>query len=137
MTIFHFAGWYRFTPRLGLLVLPAFVLLALLTALALGIWLSALNVKYRDVRYVLPFITQLWLFVTPVAYASSLVPVRYRGVYGLNPMAGVVEGFRWGVLGTTSPNWALIFVSVGMVSVLLVTGLFDLRRVERSFADIV
>jgi lipopolysaccharide transport system permease protein len=137
VVIFHLAGWFHFSPRLGLLALPAFTLLALVTALAVGIWLSALNVKYRDVRYVLPFITQMWLFVTPVAYASSLVPSAYRGLYGLNPMAGVVEGFRWGILGTRSPDWTLIFVSVAMVCALLVSGLFYFRRVERSFADIV
>jgi homopolymeric O-antigen transport system permease protein len=137
VTIFDLAGWYHFKLRLALLVLPAFTVLALATALAVGIWLSALNVKYRDVRYVLPFITQMWLFVTPVAYASSLVPAAYRGLYGLNPMAGVVEGFRWGVLGTKTPDWTLILVSVAMVSALLISGLFYFRRVERGFADIV
>jgi lipopolysaccharide transport system permease protein len=137
VTIFHFAGWYQFTPRLALLALPVFCLLALASALAVGIWLSALNVKYRDIRYVIPFLTQMWLFVTPVAYASSLVPAKYRAFYGLNPMAGVVEGFRWGILGTRSPNWLMIAISLGMVLVLLVSGLFYFRRAERGFADIV
>jgi len=135
--IFDVAGWFHFTLRLRVLALPGFALLALVTALAVGIWLSALNVKYRDVRYVLPFITQMWLFVTPVAYASTLVPSAYRALYGLNPMAGVVEGFRWGILGTRTPDWTLIFVSTAMVLALLISGLFYFRRVERSFADLV
>jgi len=137
VTVFHIAGWYHFQVRLALLALPIFCVLALATALAVGIWLSALNVKYRDIRYVIPFLTQMWLFITPVAYASSLVPVQYRGVYGLNPMAGVVEGFRWGILGTRSPSWLMISISLGMVLLLLVSGLFYFRRVERGFADIV
>jgi lipopolysaccharide transport system permease protein len=135
--IFHCAGWYHFTLRIGLLALPVFCILALATALAVGIWLSALNVKYRDIRYVIPFLTQMWLFVTPVAYASSLVPAKYRAVYGLNPMAGVVEGFRWGILGTRSPNWLMIALSLAMVLLLLISGLFYFRRVERGFADLV
>lgn len=137
VTIFHLAGWYRFELKPALLALPIFCVLALATALAVGIWLSALNVKYRDIRYVIPFVTQMWLFVTPVAYASSLVPAKYRAFYGLNPMAGVVEGFRWGILGTSSPNWIMICISFAMVLVLLVSGLFYFRRVERGFADIV
>jgi len=137
VTIFHLAGLFHFRPHLALLALPLFSLLALASALAVGIWFSALNVKYRDIRYVIPFMTQMWLFVTPVAYASSLVPAKYRGLYGLNPMAGVVEGFRWGILGTSSPNWVMIFVSLGVVALLLISGLFYFRRVERGFADIV
>jgi lipopolysaccharide transport system permease protein len=137
LVMFHVAGWFRFVPQLRLLALVPFAVLALASALAVGIWLSALNVKYRDVRYVLPFMTQLWFFATPVAYASSLVPAAYRGYYGLNPMAGVVEGFRWSVFGARSPNWTMIAVSVGTVTALLTSGLFYFRRVERSFADIV
>ena len=117
--------------------LPLFVLLAIATALAVGLWLSSLNVKYRDVRYTIPFLTQLWLFATPVAYPSSLVPEQWRPLLGLNPMAGVVEGFRWALLGTTEGPGLLLAVSVTAVVVLLMGGLMYFRQTERTFADIV
>ena len=114
---------------------PLFTLLAVATALAAGLWLSALNVKYRDVRHTIPFIAQVWLFVTPVAYPSSLVPDRWQALYGINPMAGVVDGFRWALLGAAPPRLMLL-VSVAATVVLLIGGLFYFRRVERSLADI-
>jgi lipopolysaccharide transport system permease protein len=117
--------------------LPLFVLLTIATAIAIGLWLSALNVQYRDVRYVIPFLTQFWLFATPVAYPASLVPEALRPLYGLNPMAGVVEGFRWALLGTTNPPAGLLLVSTLMVVVLLVGGLYYFRRMEKTFADVV
>lgn len=117
--------------------MPAFVLFAVLTALAVGLWLSALNVQYRDVRYTIPFLTQFWMFLTPVAYPASLVPAAYRPLYGLNPMAGVVEGFRWALLGTDAPDWELMAVSAGVVVVLLAGGVLYFRRMEKTFADVV
>lgn len=128
---------YRIRLTLAVLTFPIFVLLAICTALAVGLWLSALNVEYRDVRYTLPFLTQFWLFATPIAYASSLVPAFWRPFYGLNPMAGVVEGFRWALLGKADPPGPLLAVSAGMVVVLLVSGLFYFRRMEKTFADVV
>jgi lipopolysaccharide transport system permease protein len=100
-------------------------------------WLSALNVEYRDIRYTIPFLTQLWLFATPVAYPSSLLPEPWRSLYGLNPMAGVVEGFRWALLGHPRAPGPLIAVSIGAVLVLLFGGLWYFNRTEKTFADIV
>jgi len=105
--------------------------------LSAGLWLSALNVQYRDVRYTIPFLTQFWLFVTPIAYSSTLVPERWRTLYGLNPMAGVVEGFRWALLGKTGATGVLVGVSALIVSVMFVGGLVYFRRMERTFADVV
>ena len=129
---------YGVTPSWAILTLPLFLVLAIATAVGAGLWLSALNVRYRDVRYVIPFLTQLWLFLTPVAYPSSLVPERWRPLMGLNPMAGVVEGFRWALLDDAPPpSGAMLGVSVLVTGVLLVGGLFYFRRTERTFADVV
>jgi lipopolysaccharide transport system permease protein len=128
---------YRTVPGWAVLTVPLFTVFAVATALAVGLWLSALNVQYRDFRYTIPFLTQLWMFATPVAYPSSLVPRPWQALYGLNPMAGVVEGFRWALLPNADPPGALLWVSVGTVAVLLVGGLFYFRRMERSFADVV
>jgi lipopolysaccharide transport system permease protein len=128
---------YGIVPTSAAVFLPLFVLLAVLTALSVGIWLSALNVEYRDVRYTIPFLTQLWLFATPVAYPASLVPDKLRWLYGLNPMAGVVEGFRWSLLGTGQAPGALLLVSTSTVILLLGSGLFYFRRMEETFADVV
>jgi lipopolysaccharide transport system permease protein len=130
-------GWFTVTPTAAVLAIPIFTLFAVLTALAVGLWLSALNVQYRDVRYTIPFLTQFWMFLTPVAYSASLVPPAYRLLYGLNPMAGVVEGFRWALLNTDAPDWGMMAVSAGVVLVLLAGGLFYFRRMERTFADVV
>jgi lipopolysaccharide transport system permease protein len=130
-------GWFTVKPTAAILTIPVFTMFAVLTALAVGLWLSALNVLYRDVRYTIPFLTQFWMFLTPVAYAASLVPPAYRLIYGLNPMAGVVEGFRWALLGTDAPAWGMTAVSAGVVLVLLAGGLFYFRRMERTFADVV
>jgi lipopolysaccharide transport system permease protein len=121
-------------PMWGILLLPLLLLLALVTALGVGLWLSALNVKYRDVRYAIPFLTQFWMFATPVAYPSSLLSEPWRTLYGLNPMAGVVEGFRWALLGTQPPS-AMITVSALVAVLLLVSGAFYFRQVEKTFAD--
>jgi len=128
---------YGIAPTWTIATLPLFVLLTILTALAVGLWLSALNVQYRDVRYTVGFLTQIWLFLSPVAYSSSLVPVRWRALYGLNPMAGVIEGFRWALVGKTAAPGAMLAVSVLMVMLLLVGGLFYFRRMENNFADVI
>ncbi len=129
--------YYGIVPGWTIVTLPAFLLLAVMTALGVGLWLSALNVKYRDVRYTIAFIVQFWLFATPVAYPSSIVPPKWRALYGLNPMAGVVEGFRWALLGKQHAPGAMLWVSVAVVLVILVGGLFYFRRMEDTFADIV
>ena len=130
-------AYYGIIPGWALITLPLFTLLALATALAVGLWLSALNVKYRDVRYTIPFMVQLWLFVSPVAYSSSLVPEKWQALYGINPMVGVVEGFRWALLGKTSPPSSALIVSTLATVLLLVGGLFFFRRMEKTFADII
>ena len=129
--------YYGIVPTAAVALLPLFMLLAVTTALAIGLWLSALNVKFRDVRYTIPFLTQFWMFATPVAYPSSLVPEPWRALYGLNPMAGVVEGFRWALLGKAQGPGPLLAVSVAAVVVLLVGGLMYFRRTESTFADVV
>ena len=129
--------YYRIHPTAALLWFPVFILLAILTALGVGLWLSALNALYRDVRYVLPFLVQFWLFASPVAYPASLVPQKWRWLYGLNPMAGVIEGVRWSLTGHTSPPGRLIFVSTAAVLVLLASGLAYFQKVETTVADVV
>jgi len=129
--------YYGLLPTLNVLWLPLFVLLALVASLGVGLWLSALNVEYRDVRYVVPFITQFWLFVTPIAYPSSLLHEPWRTIYGLNPMVGVVEGFRWALLRTNTAPGPIIAVSSSAAVVILITGAFYFRRMEKTFADIV
>ena len=129
--------YYDIVPTINVLWLPALLLLALLTSLGVGLWLSAMNVKFRDVRHVVPFLTQFWLFATPIAYPSSLLPEPWRTLYGLNPMAGVVEGFRWALLGTNTAPGPIIIVSVLVTLALLLGGAFYFRRLERTFADIV
>ena len=126
---------YGITPSLRLLWVPVFVFLTMLTALGVSLWLSALNVEYRDVRYVVPFLTQFWLFATPVAYPSSLLSEPWRTLYGLNPMVGVVEGFRWALLNIGSAPGPMLAVSGLASAVLVAGGAFYFRRLERSFAD--
>jgi lipopolysaccharide transport system permease protein len=129
--------YYAITPTGAVILLPFFVLFAIVTALAVGLWLSSLNVKYRDVRYTIPFLTQLWLFATPVAYPSSLVPEKFRALLGLNPMAGVVEGFRWALLGKAEAPGPMLVVSIAAVVLLLIGGLTYFRQTEKTFADVV
>ena len=129
--------YYGVRPGAAILWLPVFLLLAILTALAVGLWLSALNAIYRDVRYVLPFLVQFWMFASPVVYASSLVPVKWRWLYGLNPMAGVIEGFRWSLTGRGDPPGRLIYISAGMVVVLLLSGVGYFQKMETTVADVV
>jgi lipopolysaccharide transport system permease protein len=131
------AARYGVTPTSHMLWLPALVLLALVTALGVGLWFSALNVLYRDIQYVVPFLVQVWLYATPIVYPSSLVPERWRTLYALNPMVGVVEGFRWALLGTGTAPGPMILVSAAAALVLMIGGLFFFRRMEKSFSDVV
>lgn len=128
--------YFGFYPTENIIWLPAFILLALASSLGAGLWLSALNVQYRDFQYTVPFLIQIWLFASPVVYPSSLLPEPYRMIYGLNPMAGVIEGFRWTLLGTSPPG-SLIVVSVVVILAILVSGAFYFRRMEKTFADVV
>jgi lipopolysaccharide transport system permease protein len=129
--------WYGILPNWGILTLPLFLLFALSTALSIGLWLSALNVKYRDVTHAVPFLIQIWLFASPIAYPVSLVPERWRLLYSLNPLVGVIEGFRWALLGKESPDFVAIAISAVAVIALLFTGLIYFKRMERTFADVV
>jgi lipopolysaccharide transport system permease protein len=129
--------FYGIVPTGSVLMLPLFVLLALMTALGIGFWLSALNAQYRDVRYTLPFLTQFWLFATPVVYPASLVPEQWRLLYGLNPMTGVVEGFRWALLGRTGAPDAMLAVSATVVLGVFIGGLYYFNRVDETLADVV
>lgn len=138
LVLFGMMVYYQVAPTSAVWSLPLFLLLALVTALGVGLWLSALNVLYRDIGYVLPFLTQFWLFITPIAYPASMVPEQWRILYALNPMTGVVEGFRWALLGTQQANsWIMLGVSTLIAVVVLVSGLFYFRRMERLFADMV
>lgn len=128
---------YQVAPGAAIVTLPLFLLLALAAALAVGIWLSALNVQYRDVKYVVPFLTQVWLYATPVAYSASMISGRWHTIFALNPMAGVVEGFRWALLGTNRVDTQSIVLSAAVTAAALVGGLFYFRRMERLFADVV
>lgn len=130
--------FYHITPTINMIWLPAFMLLAVVTALGVGLWFSALLVMYRDINYMLPFITQIWMFISPVVYASSTVPEKWRVLYSLNPMAGVVEGFRWAMLGTQqSISPLMIAISSVIALTLFISGLFFFRRMERVFADMI
>src|SRR5271154_572569 len=129
--------YYGVRPGAAILWLPVFLLLAVLTALGVGLWLSALNAIYRDVRYVLPFLVQFWMFGSPVAYASSLVPARWRWLYGLNPMAGVIEGFRWSLTGRGDPPGRMLVVSALVVVAVLLSGVGYFQKMETTVADVV
>ena len=129
--------WYRVTPSIVWLAAVPYAVLALVTTLGVGTWLAALNVHYRDVRYAVPFIVQLWLFATPIAYPSSLLTEPWRTVYAANPMVAVVDGFRWALLGTAPPSAASVVTSCAVALLLLVTGTLYFRRMERWFADVV
>lgn len=130
-------AYYGIVPTTNIVWIPAFLLLAMVTSLGVGFWLSALNVRYRDVRHAVPFLVQAWLFITPIAYPSSLLSEPWRTLYGLNPMAGVVEGFRWALLGTASAPPGLVAASAVVAVLLFFSGAFYFRRVESGFADVV
>src|SRR5262249_50452917 len=128
---------YRIIPTWGVLTLPIFLVLALVTALAVGLWLLALNFRYRDVGPVIPFLIQFWLFASPIAYPVSVVPETWRRLYSLNPLVGVIEGFRWALLGKQIPDFGLIAISSAVVISLLFAGVIYFKRMERSFADLI
>ena len=129
--------FFGIVPTKNVVFLPIFLLLAFITSLGTGFWFSALNVKYRDVRYIVPFLIQIWLFATPIAYPSNLVPEQWRWLYSLNPMVAVVEGFRWALLDTTTSLNLMVIVSSAAALVLFITGAFYFRRMEETFADVV
>ena len=130
--------YYKFTPTIAILWLPLLILLALITALGVGFWSSALMVRYRDVGYIMPFVSNLWMYLTPVVYSSSMIPEKWRLIYSLNPMTGVVEGFRYALLGTArSGSVMMILVSSVIAGLILVTGMFYFRRMEKQFADMI
>ncbi|MEI8132531.1 MAG: ABC transporter permease [Leptolinea sp.] len=138
LVLFAMMLYYGIYPTVVIWTLPLFVLLAMITALGVGFWLSAMNVLYRDIGYVLPFLTQFWMTLTPIAYPASLVPEKWRLIYALNPMTGVVEGFRWALLGSSaSAPTSILAVSTGISILVLITGLYYFRRMERRFADMV
>jgi lipopolysaccharide transport system permease protein len=130
-------AFYGIVPPMQALLLPAFFALAFVSSLGAGIWLSALNVEYRDVRFTIPFITQFWMFATPIAYPASLLHEPWRSLYGLNPMVGVVEGFRWALLGARSQPGPEFMVSTATALVVLISGIYYFRRMERTFADVI
>jgi lipopolysaccharide transport system permease protein len=128
--------WYQIPLQWSVLTLPLFLLLALATALGVGLWLSALNARYRDVGHALPFLVQLWFFASPIAYPLTLLPEQWRALYGVNPMVGVIEGFRWALLGTPRPAFDVIAVSAIVIALLVSTGAVFFKRTERTLADI-
>ncbi|HJV37179.1 ABC transporter permease [Geomonas sp.] len=131
-------AWYRFVPDVKVLLIPLFLLMASLASFGSGLWLAALNVKYRDFRYVVPFLVQFGLYISPVGFSSSIVPERWRFLYFLNPMVGVIDGFRWAILGDRFPvHWPGFLLSGVLVVLIFMGGLFYFRRMERSFADVV
>lgn len=131
-------AWYDFVPSWRILALPAFVLVAFLASMGAGLWLAALNVEYRDFRYIVPFIVQFGLYISPVGFSSSIVPEKWRLLYSLNPMVGAIDGFRWAILGGESSLYLPGFIlSLGLVLSLLITGIWYFRKMERRFADVI
>jgi len=130
--------WYGFYPDWRILTLPAFILIAFAAALGAGLWIAALNVKYRDFRYIIPFVVQFGLYLSPVGFSSAIVPDRWRLLYSINPMVGVIDGFRWAILGGNSQlYWPGVYLSISLVALVLVTGIFYFRATERRFADLI
>ena len=130
-------AWYGITPTWAIVTLPLFILLCALTALSIGLWVTAIHVKYRDIQRFVSPLSRFWMFATPIVYSISMVPEKWRTVYSLNPLVGVVEGFRWALLGKAAPDWTLMAVSTSVTLVLLLGGLFFFRRTEGTFADVI
>lgn len=128
---------YRIYPTANIICLPLLLLLALVTCLGVSFWSSAMNAQFRDIRYAIPFIVQVWFFLTPIVYSSSMLPEPWRTLYGINPMAGVVEGFRWALLGTDTQPGSIVFLSAVVAVILFISGAYYFRRMERTYADIV
>jgi lipopolysaccharide transport system permease protein len=130
--------WYGFAPNARLFALPIFILVAFAAAMGSGLWISALNVKYRDVRIIVPFVVQFGLYLSPVGFSSDIVPDQWRLLYSLNPMVGVIDGFRWAILGGSTPMyWPGVALSICIVTALLMSGVFYFRKTEKSFADVI
>lgn len=130
--------WYGFTPSLRIFTLPIFILVAFAAAMGAGLWIAALNVKYRDFRIIVPFVVQFGLYVSPVGFSSNIVPEQWRLLYSLNPMVGVIDGFRWAILGgNTQLYWPGFLLSLALVSVILITGIMYFRKTEKTFADVI
>jgi lipopolysaccharide transport system permease protein len=130
--------WYGFMPDWRMLTLPLFIFVAFAAAMGAGLWIAALNVKYRDFRYIIPFVVQFGLYVSPVGFSSTIVPEKWRLLYSLNPMVGVIDGFRWAILGgNTQLYWPGFLLSLALVTLLLITGIFYFRKTERRFADLI
>lgn len=130
-------AWYGVVPGVEILLLPGLILIAMITALGTGLWLTALNVKYRDIGLIVPFIAQIWMYISPIAYSSTIVPPHWQWLYSLNPMVGVVEGFRWALLGRLPPDPLAMGISLSIVLLMLVGGVAFFRRTERTFADVI
>ena len=138
MILLGLMAWYNFVPSWRILMLPLFIGIAFAASMGAGLWLAALNVKYRDFRYVVPFIVQFGLYISPVGFSSSIVPQQWRWLYSLNPMVGVIDGFRWAILGGGSNlDWLGFTLSVGLVALLFASGVWYFRKVERTFADVI
>ncbi|MBD2434790.1 MULTISPECIES: ABC transporter permease [Fischerella] len=138
MILLGLMAWYNYVPDWRILTLPVFILIAFAAAVGAGLWLAALNVEYRDFRYIVPFIVQFGLYISPVGFTSSVVPSEWRLLYSLNPMVGVIDGFRWAILGGDSQIYLPGFtLSVGLVALLLVSGIWYFRKMERTFADVI
>jgi lipopolysaccharide transport system permease protein len=129
--------WYGFQPSWHLIALPAFVVLAIVAAMGSGLWVAALNVKYRDFRYIIPFVVQFGTYISPVGFSSTIVPQKWRFLYSINPMVGIIDGFRWAIAGNETLYWPGVALSVGVVTMLLITGTAYFRRTERTFADVI
>jgi lipopolysaccharide transport system permease protein len=137
LLMFAMMGWYGVAPGSPMLLLPFFVGFTVATALSFGLWLTALNVRYRDIGHAVPFLLQAWMWTSPVVYSSTLVPEKWRWLYSLNPLVGIIDGFRWCLLGTVAPDWLTLGTSVIMVTVVLLTGLIYFRHQEAAFADVI
>jgi lipopolysaccharide transport system permease protein len=138
MILLALMAWYNFIPSWRILTLPLFILIAFAASMGAGLWLAALNVKYRDFRYIVPFIVQFGLYISPVGFSSSIVPEQWRSLYSLNPMVGVIDGFRWAILGSKAPfYWSGFMISIGLVTLLFWSGIWYFRKTERTFADVI
>ena len=138
MILLGLMAWYNFVPSWRILTLPLFILIAVAAALGAGLWLASLNVQYRDFRFIVPFIVQFGLYISPVGFSSSVVPEKWRLLYSVNPMVGVIDGFRWAILGGRSQlDWPGFILSMGLVTLLLVSGVWYFRKMERTFADVI
>ena len=137
VVFFGLMAWFGATPTWGVLALPLFLLLAMMTALAVGLWLAPLNVRYRDVGHTIPFLIQFWMFASPIVYPLSLVPEEWRSLYSLNPLVGVIHGFRWALLGIDDPDMGAMLISGSMILCLFLGGVIFFRRMERTFADVI